>query len=374
MRLIIVALLTLTIPANAGTMLLLKAGSIGWSGPGDILAGATVWYGLRAYNIAYATGSNPAIRIRRSADNHQCDILITIAGTFGNTSNCSTGGDNGQSAIAFQGIHGSCTGTISGATLTCTASTVTPVAADLISATGVYGLYINSCGTFVAGAGTCTLNGVVGTNISTPETVTFVNLALISTWYDQSGNGTNVTQTTPGQQIAFNSTGYNGILPVVITGTTNLLAVTVASTNNTYLTSGAVRQLTFTTQMGIAGMADSTTQTNGVELRFTTSANTVGLFGGSVFTATASDSNFHTLQGVANGASSVLSVDGVETTGNAGSGAAYTKFHVGESSNNGTLNFFLRGSLTEVGAWAALPSSGVRGSMYTNMKTYWGTP
>jgi len=64
-------------------------------GPGDIVSGAAAFYGLRAYNAAYATGSNKAINVRRSSDNTAMDILILSNGnldvatamTFANGSN-----------------------------------------------------------------------------------------------------------------------------------------------------------------------------------------------------------------------------------------------------------------------------------------------
>ena len=81
-------------------------------GPGDVVSGAAAWYGLRGYNAAYSTGSNPAVNIRRASDSHTCDLLVTSAGAIGNTANCSTGGDNGQSAASFAGTAATCTGTI----------------------------------------------------------------------------------------------------------------------------------------------------------------------------------------------------------------------------------------------------------------------
>ena len=49
-------------------------------GPGDIVSGATAWYGLRAYNLAYTTGTNKAINIRRASDNTTMDIVILTSG------------------------------------------------------------------------------------------------------------------------------------------------------------------------------------------------------------------------------------------------------------------------------------------------------
>ena len=52
-------------------------------GPGDIVSGATAWYGLRAYSAAVAaTGTQKAINIRRASDNTTKDILIRKSGNL----------------------------------------------------------------------------------------------------------------------------------------------------------------------------------------------------------------------------------------------------------------------------------------------------
>ena len=52
-------------------------------GPGDIVSGATAWYGLRAYSAAIAaTGTQKAINIRRASDNTTKDILIRKSGNL----------------------------------------------------------------------------------------------------------------------------------------------------------------------------------------------------------------------------------------------------------------------------------------------------
>jgi hypothetical protein len=53
-----------------------------YTGPGDVVSGATAWYGLRAYNAAYATGSNKAINVRRASDNATSDINILSTGAL----------------------------------------------------------------------------------------------------------------------------------------------------------------------------------------------------------------------------------------------------------------------------------------------------
>lgn len=51
-----------------------------YTGPGDIVSGAVGWWGLRAYNAAYATGSNPAIDIQDQAGANPLTVNITSAG------------------------------------------------------------------------------------------------------------------------------------------------------------------------------------------------------------------------------------------------------------------------------------------------------
>jgi Alpha-L-arabinofuranosidase B, catalytic len=54
----------------------------GYQGPGDVVAGAAVWYGLRSYSCAYATGANKGALLLRASDSTTLDILIKADGTF----------------------------------------------------------------------------------------------------------------------------------------------------------------------------------------------------------------------------------------------------------------------------------------------------
>lgn len=49
-------------------------------GPGDVISGAYAWYGLRAYNAAYATGSNPALDIVDQAGANALTVNILSTG------------------------------------------------------------------------------------------------------------------------------------------------------------------------------------------------------------------------------------------------------------------------------------------------------
>src|SRR3974390_3161095 len=58
------------------------AGGGPYVGPGDIVSGATVWYGLRGYSAAYSTGSNPAVDLVDQAGANTITINIKSDGTL----------------------------------------------------------------------------------------------------------------------------------------------------------------------------------------------------------------------------------------------------------------------------------------------------
>lgn len=73
-----------------------------YSGPGNVVSGAFYWVGLRAYTSAIAAaGTQKIVNVRRTSDSHTCDVLVASNGGLANTANCSTGGDNGQTAPSF---------------------------------------------------------------------------------------------------------------------------------------------------------------------------------------------------------------------------------------------------------------------------------
>jgi hypothetical protein len=53
-----------------------------YQGPGDVVGGATAWYGLRAYNAAYAAAGGNAINIRRTSDSTTADIKVLPTGSL----------------------------------------------------------------------------------------------------------------------------------------------------------------------------------------------------------------------------------------------------------------------------------------------------
>ena len=110
-RLILLALLGVCGTASAQTGLTLlgagqqpaaAAGCSTYCGEGDAVASAAGWYSCAtAYSAAYATGTHSGCNLRRLSDSHTCDLLLTTSGTFGNTANCSTGGENGTALATW---------------------------------------------------------------------------------------------------------------------------------------------------------------------------------------------------------------------------------------------------------------------------------
>lgn len=75
-----------------------------YTGPQDAVSQAPeLFYGSTyAVSNSYASGLNLAFNVRRASDGHTCDIpFVATGGAAGNTKNCSTGGDNGQTPASF---------------------------------------------------------------------------------------------------------------------------------------------------------------------------------------------------------------------------------------------------------------------------------
>ena len=165
-------------------------GSCGYVGPLDAAGiSATACYSLRACSASYATGSNNAITVRRASDNTPSNILILSNGNL-----------DVATAASFAGTDATCTGTISGTTLSVTScASGTLHVNDPISGTGITApAFITAIGTCASPPGTCTLNAAQ--TVGSAETITGQVALFVSGAFDQSGSGNNVTQTTLADQ------------------------------------------------------------------------------------------------------------------------------------------------------------------------------
>lgn len=175
-----------------------------------------------------------------------------------------------------------------------------------------------------------------------------VNVCTVKTFYGQHG-ASDQTQATIANRAIFVPSLQSG-LPGTTTGPTTVYQ----TTNNIALAA----PFTF---IGAAERTGNTSVETGIVQCFGTStavmdfdnvANTANLFAGSVLTATATDSAFHTFQGVFNGASSDLAVNAVRTTGSAGTSgpsAGQPCYIIGNNgTTNGTTGAFLGGGIYEL--------------------------
>lgn len=125
----------------------------------------------------------------------------------------------------------------------------------------------------------------------------------------------------------------------------------------------AMRTGNFTSAGGVLGVG-------GCIIGFNASTNNVNMFAGSNALAPATDSVFHAVQAVANGASSILYVDGTSNTVNANTGAISSATTVLVGANGFGSN--LTGQLAEVGVWPVGFTVGDQSRMNANQHTFWG--
>lgn len=188
----------------------------GYTGPGDIVSGATAWYSsARGYNRAYALpGTNKALNLRNGLTNATADIVVRSNGNVDvATANALAGPDGGTGVCTASTIGSSTTLTIT----TCAASATLHAGDTLTCASCVQPVFISALGTFTGtgagAAGTVTLNAAQNV---TAQSVTSQVALYVTTAYDQSGtNGCssapcNMTQATTGKQPQWLPTVQNG--------------------------------------------------------------------------------------------------------------------------------------------------------------------
>lgn len=327
--------------------------SVTFSSLGDIQSGWTAFYSCgQAYSSAAAAANVQMCNLAR-ADGHTCDILAASNGGPGLTANCSTGGDNGETLITWStswGVTASCSA-VSSATMSCVGATGQPeVGVSGLSGAGIpANTALLSCGTFSLGAGNCNLTNA----LTFGSTITFYESVSVAVMYDQTGNGHNVTP--PGGQpqllvtagIAQSSLIFDGFKSLVATsGVSSVSQPYVLSAVSSWSSSSSDEYpLAF---RGGSGPA--------LVMRPSGAANTANIYCGANNMVTASDNTYHSINGVCNGASSSLNVDGSVS---AGTGSVATDANaIGVGANSAGLNQ-LTGNLLEAAFLPAAPSGGL---------------
>lgn len=323
-------------------------------GPGDIVPGAIVWSGSRAYSAAVAaTGTQKAYNVRRASDNATQDILILTSGAL-----------DIASALTFAGTDVTGNATSSGTTVALTGLASTAHVGDTITGTGYAGTYILSVGALVAGAQTVTTNTSQTIGVAAPVTLTWG--LYITTRYDQTGNGNNFVQATAANQAILLPTGSpNGLPRVTYSGNQWELMGGLSAPEPFTISSVAIT--TDSTNTPIFGFSN---QFN-IQFRFNGS-NTFYIYDAGLFiSATCVDGSWHALQGVYNGGSSIANVDGTGTSGTLTGNALGSSFSIGAAFTTVPV-VPLNGSINEFGIWPVAFSAGNNTAMSANQHTYWG--
>jgi hypothetical protein len=343
----------------------------GYVGPGDVVSGATGWYGLRAYSAAYAAAQGKAVNLRRASDNTQCDFDVATTGALGNSdAGCSLGGGLTLAAFAAQDATATCT--IATTTATCTGGSSVPHANSTLTGAGVpQPCYATAAGSgtsasftvALAGNGAVSPCGTIGSGI----TITFTYGLLVTELYDQTGNSNHVVQATAGNQPQLLPSCINS-LPCASnpSGSTNkVLTATITSIGNGSMAAVAQRNYNFTVTQTTIGKSNTAT------FNFTTTANTIGISGTAQTLGSVADLSPHAMQANYTPSSRVCADGTCSSTSTVAGPAAGTGLGVmGTAAGSAAL----QGFEGEAGFWATtFFTTGQIASLCHNQSAYWGT-
>lgn len=322
-----------------------------YTGPGDVISSAVVWYGLRAYNgTQAATGTQKAVNVRRASDNTTSDILYLTTGALDNAS-----------AATFATVDATGTGAITGTTLTFTGG---HVGDTVTGGTVLAGTYI------VSGASpTWTVN----------KTQTVVSATLTLTWglyitrfYNQGsqGSGADLVQATNSKQpqLILNAIGslpgarFVSANSQLVAGTISTqvqpLSFSVVALNNL---SNTIGQRIFSPYAG-----------GGQPLLYWQNLTDVTLYvnGGFGTVTGGAGGNYAINAGLNNGATSgFLQVNGTNATASYAAGGTSTVLAIGADSGGGSYADF---DFSEGGIWPSFFATTPTNNLESNQRTYWG--
>ena len=178
--------------------------------------------------------------------------------------------------------------------------------------------------------------------------------------YDQCGRSVDVSHAA-GINFQYNSIGA---LPLIDENSFGLGGVVGANFPQPYTFVGVAKHIGAASSQGaIVSGVGGTAQ---IGFAHSGSPDIAFLYGGSLFTRPAVDNTPHALIGVFNGASSILSVDGVESSPTAGGSVNIT--------STDDLDFCDLAGYTFEGGAVSGTISAQRAALAANMKTYYGIP
>jgi len=344
----------------------------------------TLYYGLRSCSAAYAApGTNLAIQV-----NHQANRSTTS-----NIKILTTGALDVASLISFAGVDATCTSATASGTTTVTLAgcSSTPIIGGVMTVTGTVSsgtfpqpVIILTVGTFTGGGGTVTV--LCSNCTASPPTFVTTNVSLedalyVQTLYDQSGNTTlctssncNLVQATQGEQpwiVPVCTTHGNPCLVSYYNGTS---PVQLQSTNNFTPATGVVSLVAYGDRtIGTAGVgfiAENATQDNAIAAKNGVTNKWVPYGTGPGATnVTANDNTWHASAANINTTSSVLNIDGTDTSSSITTAAtSAAKITVlGNNTTTGDMAYWTEAEIYD----NVVSTSGNRTSVTTNMAAAW---
>ena len=186
--------------------------------------------------------------------------------------------------------------------------------------------------------------------------------------YDQSGNGRDVSQATAANQPNFVLNAL-GSFPAVQSTLSPLLYLTGSGSGTRaqpYTSSGVIKKAS--SGSGFAALGDL--QTEAIAVGEDLSNVIMRLDGSTTITVAQSNNTWYAVQGLANGASSELYINGSAHTGLAGSASNWPGTNVAVC--NDSFSSGWDGSLMEVGIWFQGDQSANFSTLNNNQRNYWG--
>jgi hypothetical protein len=292
-----------------------------YTGPGDVLASAFGWWGLRAYSAALAGAgatTTPVVDVLGSTTVTSCTIYLKGDGTGGlDLTTSGTGGVGHQC--------------ISGATTFCTVTNTSCSVSQIYDQSGG-----NHCG-----GGPCPLTQATAAN---QPVLTF----------NSPSSGL--------QTLAFTAASTESLQNATIN--LGLVGAPYTFSHMSKYTNNSLQAYLATVGATDARLGYDQAGTN---------ANKFFFFAGIGFvSATASDGAFHDIQVYedAGGFAGALNVDGTDSSGLAPGNSSTGGFSWGVSF--GTSNNPMNGNSGEIGVWEASSTSTIRNNLCHNQSTYWG--
>jgi hypothetical protein len=197
----------------------------------------------------------------------------------------------------------------------------------------------------------------------TAGTVATTNAGLIARIDDKSGNGWHATQATAGNRPTRTDASVNS----KTVGTFSSAGTTHLDTAAFTLTQPCTTLVWFSGAAATGYIIDSQANSRGT-LIITTTPN---IYAGATLAATSINALQHFVAGLFNGASSIIRLDGTETSGAAGAGTATTGFILGAA---GGATTYFDGKICEVAIYPNDVGAANRGFAQTYGQAKWGTP